>query len=1048
MHSENSISSFARLLALALAAATSTSAGDKIGYNRDIRPILSDKCFHCHGPDAGKREADLRLDVREDAIKAGAILPGKPGGSGLIERIHATDPDEVMPPPEAPRQLSAAEKATLERWILEGAEYEPHWAFTPLPAVVAVPTTTQKTWAVQEIDAFIAARLDSEKLPPSPAASKERWLRRAAFDLTGLPPSRVDLETFLSDASADAREKAVDRLLASPRYGERMAIDWLDVARYADSFGYQSDLDTHAWPYRDWVIDAFNRNLPWDQFITWQVAGDLLPNATREQIIATAFNRIHRKTQEGGSVEAEFRQEGIADRVHTFGTAFLALTMECTRCHDHKYDPLTMRDYYSLGAFFNSIDEWGLLHGTGSIQPNPTLLLTTPDQDRRIAETADGIRAAEERLRAKKAEREPAFQAWLTAPTASDADLSGSYDLDQRNGDAFDNSADPNKPAKSNTKNTLVPGHRGQALVFTGDDPLQLGDHGVSHQEDAFSVSFRIKPAEHAKRSLVFHNSQGYDPGYNGFELLLEDGRLRWMVAREWPGNCIAVRSKASVPVKEWTHVCVTYDGSSKAAGLKIHLNGILAEVEIVRDQLTRNCGSAAAFTFGERVRDSGFRSGAVDEIRIHRRPLSLLEVSALHENQPLADRIAATPRDEAGLGLLRDYYFSAIDEETRKLTQEVKAARTAWRSVVDGVSEIPVMREMAEARPARILARGDYAHPEGDPLPRVTPAVLPPLPGDQPANRLGLARWLTAPDHPLTARVQVNRVWQHFFGRGLVSTTENFGLQGETPSHPELLDWLARDFVSNGWNMKRLCRQIVLSATYSQDSKTSAELREKDPANILLARGPVKRLPGELLRDQALALSGLLHGSIGGPPAKPYLPDSASWKVLNSFVPEYHRDKAPGIYRRSLYTFWRRTAPPPGMLAFDVPSRDVCSVRRQQTNTPLQPLVTLNDPQFVEAARGMAIRMIREGGPDPESRAIWLFRESLNRSPSAQELRLLIELHQDQHRIFSETPGKADAFLKVGDLAAPPEIPPAELAASTVLASTLLNLDETITLR
>ncbi len=1022
--------------------------GEKIGYNKEIRPILSDKCFHCHGPDAGKREADLRLDVREEAIQAGAIQPGDPKASGLFERIHSKDSDEVMPPPEAPRQLTAEDKVKLERWIREGAEYEPHWAFTPLPASVPVPQSSHKEWVKDEIDAFVAKRLDQENLKPSPAAANERWFRRVAFDLTGLPPSSAELDAFLGDTSADARAKAVDRLLASPRYGERMAIDWLDVARYADSFGYQSDLDTHAWPYRDWVIDAFNKNLPWDQFITWQIAGDLLPGATREQIIATAFNRIHRKTQEGGSVEAEFRQEGISDRVHTFGTAFLALTMECTRCHDHKYDPLTMRDYYSLGAFFNSIDEWGLLHGTGSIQPNPTLLLTSPDEDRRISETTAAIAAADEQLRQTKAAGEPAFQAWLQAPVVNEADLSGSYDLDERNQDNFANAVDASKPAKSNGKNTLVPGHRGQALSFTGDDPLQLGDHGVANQEDAFSVSFRLKPAELTKRTLVFHNSQGYDPGYNGFELLLEEGHLRWMVAREWPGNCIAVRTRDPLPVQQWTHVSVTYDGSSKAAGLKIHINGKPADIEVVRDQLTRNCGSASSFTFGERVRDSGLRNGAVDDIRIHRRPLTLLEVAALHADQPLADRIAAAPREPAGLEPLRDYYFSAIDAEARKATQALKAARIAWRQVIDGVREIPVMKEMAEARPARILARGDYNHPEGDPLPRTTPAVLPPFPKDQPQNRLGLARWLTAADHPLTARVQVNRVWQHFFGRGLVSTTENFGLQGEIPSHPELLDWLARDFVANGWDMKRLCRKIVLSATYSQDSKTPAELRDKDPANVLLARGPAKRLPGELLRDQALALSGLLHGPIGGPPAKPYLPDSASWKVLNSFVPEYHRDKAPGIYRRSLYTFWRRTTPPPGMLAFDVPARDVCSVRRQQTNTPLQPLVTLNDPQFVEAARGMAIRMTREGGPDLATRIPWLFRQTLNRPPSADEVRLLTELHAGQLAIFSATPGKAEAFLKVGDLAAPADIPPAELAASTVLASALLNLDETITLR
>jgi hypothetical protein len=1023
-------------------------AAEKLAYNRDIRPILSDKCFQCHGPDSANRKGDLRLDVREEAIKASAFIPGKPKESELVIRLHETDPKEVMPPPKSPRQLTPAERLTLERWIEEGAEYQPLWSFTPLPASVPVPETQQASWSKNEIDRFIAARLDLEKLQPAPPADPERWLRRISFDLTGLPPAQNELDAFLADKSPDARERAVDRLLASPRYGEKMAVDWLDVARYADSFGYQSDLDTNAWPYRDWVISALNQNLPWDQFITWQLAGDLLPNPTREQLIATAFNRIHRKTQEGGSVEAEFRQEGIADRVHTVGTAFMALTFECTRCHDHKYDPLTMKDYYSMGAFFNSIDEWGLLHGTGSIQPNPCLFLTTPQQDNAIAEHTAAITAAEKAITDQRAAREAAFQAWLAAPTADSVDLSGSFDLDAADKDSFANTIDPKRPGKSNAKNKLVPGHRGQALSFTGDDPLSLGKHQASNCEDSLSVSFWLKPAEQAKRTLVFHDSSGYDPGYNGFELLCEDGRLRWMVSREWPGNCIAIRSKDLVPVNQWTHVSVSYDGSSKAAGLKLYLNGTEAAVEIVRDHLTRNGGSGPGVTFGERVRDSGLRNGAVDDVRIHTRPISALEVKALHADKPLAEIIASTPRDEAGLTLLRGYYVSAVDPEIRKATADLRLLRQKLRQTVDGVREIPVMKEMAEARPAWILDRGAYDRPIGEPVGRSTPAALPPFPKDLPMNRLGLARWLTEPSHPLTARVQVNRVWQHFFGRGLVATTENFGSQGEAPSHPELLDWLARDFISHGWDLKRLCRQIVLSATYSQDSKASKELRAKDPANLLLARGPAKRLSGEDLRDQALALSGLLQPTVGGPPAKPYLPDSASWKVLNSFVPDYKRDPAPGIYRRSLYSFWRRTAPPPGMLAFDVPGRDVCTVRRQQTNTPLQPLVMLNDPQFVEASRGLAIRMFKEGGADLTERIRWLFRESLDRAPTEPELRLLTELFNEQLETFRKDATQADAYLKVGDLKPPAELPAIDLAAATVLANAVINLDEAITLR
>lgn len=1019
-------------------------ATEKLGYNKHIRPILSDKCFQCHGPDSAKREGDLRLDVREDAVKAKAIVPGDPKASELIARIHEKDPDETMPPPESPRQLTDFDREILARWIEQGAQYEPHWAFSPLPKLVPVPGKSGEN----KIDSFIHARLASESLPPTPPASPERWLRRAAFDLTGLPPTRAELDAFLADKSSGARARAVDKLLASPRYGEKMAVGWLDVARYADSYGYQSDIDTQAWPYRDWVIQAHNNNLPWDQFITWQIAGDLLENPTREQITATAFNRLHRKTQEGGSVEAEFRQEGISDRVHTFGTAFLALTFECTRCHDHKYDPLTMKDYYSLGAFFNSIDEWGLLHGVGSIQPSPSQLLTTPEQDQAIARQTAAIAGLENSLPAKTQERESAFQAWLANPTAAFADLSGSYDLDASEKDGFPNATDPKRPAKSDPKNTLVPGSRGQALSFTGDDPLELGKHGIDNQEDPMSMAFWLNPGDPAPRQLIFHNSAGYDPGYNGFELLIEDGRLRWMVAREWPGNCIAIRGKEVVPAKAWTHLVVTYDGSSRASGLKIFINGSEAPVEIVRDQLTKNSGGGTGFSFGERVRDSGLRGGAVDDIRLITRAVSGLEVAALHENKTPAELLESTPRDSTGLATLRNYYFSAVDPELRKHSAELHKIRADLRKTMDGVRELPVMKEMPEPRPARILARGDYSHPQGDPLPRVTPATLPPLAADQPPNRLALARWLTAPDHPLTARVQVNRMWLHFFGRGIVATADNFGSQGSLPSHPELLDWLARDFVDHGWDMKRLCRQIVLSATYSQDSKMSAALRQKDPENILLARGPAKRLSGEELRDNALALSGLLHPETGGPPARPYLPESAAWRVLNSFLPEYKRDGAPGIYRRSLYTFWRRTAPPPGMLAFDVPGRDVCSVGRQRTNTPLQPLVMLNDPQFVEASRGLAIRMMRQGGANLIEQTRWLFRETLGRDPSEQEIRLLGELYSEQSAIFQQSPGRAAAFLKVGDLAAPADFLPVELAAATVLANAVLNLDEAITLR
>jgi hypothetical protein len=1032
----------AGLLAIGVFAAAQASGADAVPtYNKDIRPILSDKCFKCHGPDSATREGDLRLDIRQDALDSDAFVPGNSKGSAIIKRILHHDPDEVMPPPDAARQLNATEKETLAKWIDAGAAYEEHWSFSPLPDSIPVPKPKDSAWAKSDLDRFIAHRLDLEQLTPTPPASRERWLRRTTFDLTGLPPTKAEVDAFLADSEPGAKERVTDRLLASPRYGEKMASGWLDVARYADSFGYQTDLDTNAWPYRDWVIRAFNNNLPWDQFITWQLAGDMLPNATRDQQVATAFNRIHRKTQEGGSIEAEFRDDGLSDRVHTVGTAFLGLTFECTRCHDHKYDPLTQKDYYSLGAFFNSIDEWGLLSGNTGTPPNPTLLLTSPEQDKTIAQQTEAIAQGENALQAKRKEKEAAFQEWIKAPTAPLSDLGASYDLDAASGNNFANAIDAETPAVSNQNNKSIPGKLSQGLSLTGDDPLVLGPKWRHNREDAVSLAFWLNPGPGPKRRVVFHNSVGADAGYSGIELVIENSKLRWSVVREWPGNCISIETAETIPDTEWTHVAVTYDGSSRANGLSLFVNGQPAKTEVVRDHLKKNSGSSNSYSFGERFRDSGLRGGAVDAIHLYKRAITALEIEAIHANRPLTEHVSTLSRDHSSLAKLRDYYFSAVDEDCRKLTADLQVLRQALRKTLDGVGELPIMREMKEARPAFLLARGAYDAPEGEPLKRETPAALPPMPPDLARDRLGFAQWLTMPDHPLTARVQVNRVWQHFFDRGLVATSENFGIQGELPSHPELLDWLARDFIASGWDMKRLCRNIVLSATYSQDSKATPALREKDPSNLLLARGPAKRLTAEDLRDQALALSHLMVPTIGGPSVRPYIPESAV--LANGLVP-YNRDAAPHIYRRTLYTFWRRTAPPPGMLAFDFPSREVCSVKRQQTNTPLQPLVMLNDPQFVEASRALGVRMMREGNSDPD----WVFRETLNRFPDENESRLLKELYESQLEIFRNDPVKAQTYLRVGDMAAPPDLPAIELATCSSVANAILNLDEAITLR
>jgi len=1015
-------------------------AAEKISYAREILPILSENCFYCHGPDKEHRKEDLRLDVRADAIEAFAWDPENPPESEALIRIFSDDKDEVMPPPESHRSLTAQQKELIKKWVEQGAEYETHWAFVTPPKEIPLPGTTDKTWAKAPIDSFILARLEKEKLTPSPPAAPERWLRRVTFDLTGLPPTQAEIDAFLTDPSA--REAVVDRLLASPRFGERMATPWLDVARYADSFGYQADIQTEAWPFRDWVIRAFNDNLPLDQFITQQLAGDLLPDATRDQKLATAFNRIHRKTNEGGSVDEEFRQEGISDRIHTTGTAFMALTFECARCHDHKYDPITAKDYYSFGAFFNSIPEAGLIQGgasRGGVLPQPALLLPTEEQEKNLTRLQSEITASETVLSKFITSAEPEFQAWLASEKQFPApDLAARFLFDEAKGNELKNEIDPKQPAKAGG-NKLAPGKSGNGILADGDSATVLPSLGIAHADQPVSFSLWVKPAEDHKRAVIFSNTSSFDLPFSGYELLLLDGHITWTLTRELPGCAASVATETKIPTSEWTHITVTNDGSRKAAGLKIFLNGKPAATTIACDNLTRDFLVGNSLNFLARGRDIGLRGGMLDDVYIHTRAISAAEAAAIYSGNALSE---ITDR-----ALLREYYFSAVNGTARELSKKVNAARTAYRTEQDKVREIVTMRETEIPRPAYILARGDYTQPT-EKVERETPAWLPPFPTDQPRNRLGFARWLTAPDHPLTARVMVNRIWQEIFGTGIVETSDNFGLQGAQPSHPELLDWLARDLMNHGWDHKRAVKQMVLSATYGQDSKATPELREHDPANTLLARGPSRRLSAEMLRDSALALSGLLAETIGGQPVHPYQAPGSMWKEINNFLPEYKPDKGEGLYRRSLYTFWRRTTTPPNMTLFDTGTREVCSTRRTVTNTPLQALVMLNDPQFVEAARKLAERIMKEGGATDETRVKWAYRHVIGTAPSSGQIPILLELTTQQRGFFTSKSSDAEALLKVGDSPADPALDKTELATFTALAQVLLNLDSNITLR
>lgn len=1027
-------------------------APHSLSFNRDIRPILSENCYACHGFDPTSRKGKRRLDTFEGATAdrngVRAVVPGEPEESDLWLRVSSPYEDEVMPPLDSHKKLTAAQKEKLRIWISEGAVYEPHWAFVPPPAVVPIPAVKDQGWPRGDLDHFVLARLEADDLVPAPEASPERWLRRATFDLTGLPPTQPEIDSFLADRSPGAYLRVVNRLLGSPRFGEHMATPWLDIARYADSYGYQSDVDTKAWPYRDWVIRALNANLPWDQFVLWQIAGDLLPNATRDQRLATAFNRLHRKTNEGGSDPEEFRQDGISDRVHTFGTAFLGLTLECAQCHDHRFDPISTRDYYSLGAFFNSIDEYGvLLSGKKRAVAYPAMDLPTAEQERMIAAQREEADRQKRLVREWPAAHESDFQRWLAAPHMPEepADLVAHFPLD---GDLTNRVPQTRTDATAvGAGNTFITGRTGEALLCSGDDPVKLPGFGIAHAHDPMSFAFWLRPGERSPRALVLSNGASADATYNGYELLIEDGRLRWSVIREYPGNCASLITSESIPVGEWTHVVVTYDGSSRASGLAIYLNGRLSSAKIVRDNLTRDYLVGKALVFGARNRDNGLRGGAIDDIRIFTRALAALEVAQLHDGRAVDVLLSKSIRTEAEMAALRHHYFSAVDTGARELAARLRTARSALRETREGVGEISVMEETAAPVPAYVLTRGAFDNP-GERVERATPPALPPMPEGAPLNRLGLAQWLTSPQHPLTARVLMNRLWQQLFGRGLVATSENFGLQGLLPSHPELLDWLARDFITTGWDFKRTCREIVLSATYRQDSRTDPELRARDPDNILLARGPSRRLTAEMLRDSALALGGILRPEIGGPPAKPYQPAGSMWKSLNNYLPEYKADTGAGLHRRSLYTFWRRTTPPPNMMALDAPTRDVCTARRQATNTPLQPLVLLNDPQFVEAARFLAARMLREGGDATDGQLTWLFREITGRAPSPAELPILQRLYTGQRAIFAQKPDRATALLSSGTLPSDSSLPAIDLAAATVTASAVFNLDASVMLR
>ena len=1038
------------VLVLALAALTGyigaagsvPSAGGRVDFDRQIRPLLSDRCFRCHGPDASKRKAKLRLDVREGAFRKmsdgwAIVKPHDPARSELVRRISSDDLETMMPPPDSNLSLTDDEKALLARWVAEGAEYRPHWSLAPVVSRPA-PPLPGRVAAANPIDAFVRARLQQEGLAPAPRASAEVLIRRLAFNLTGLPPAPAEIDAFLADRSAGAYERVVDGYLASPAYGERMAMDWLDLARYADTYGYQADVERDMSPYRDWVIGAFNKNLRYDEFLTWQLAGDLLPNPTREQRIATAFNRLHRQTNEGGSIEEEFRTEYVVDRVNTVGTSMLGLTVECARCHDHRFDPITQRDYYSLFAFFNNIDESGLYSHFTNATPSPSLLLWPPDKEKEQRELSARMQAVEAELREASRSARRAFRAHR-----KDATIQPPGPIAHL---AFDTAVDettPDRVAKQGGQLKDGPLIANSAIRFSGDNSVVHPGVRTFARTDPFSLVLRLQPTERQDRAVVLHQSRAWsDAGSRGFELTLDRGRPFVGLIHFWPGNAIGVRAREPLPLNEWSRLAVTYDGSSRAAGIRIYSNGSTLETDVIRDRLYKditynraagdNVTEQPRLTIGARFRDAGFKNGLIDDLQVYDTALTAAEVAVT---------AGRTPRGDA----LFEHFLARTYEPYRSALARLTRLRIAENALVAGIPEIMVMEEMRTPRPAHRLDRGAYDAPR-EIVPRDTPASLPAFPSGQPRNRLGLARWLTDPRNPLAARVVVNRIWRMHFGRGIVATQEDFGSQGALPTHPELLDFLAARFMEGGWDVKALHRLIVTSQTFQQTSHTAPDTIARDPDNQLLARGPKRRLIAESIRDSALAASGLLDRTMGGPSVKPYQP-AGLWEQSGTGK-TYKQDSGSSLYRRSLYTFWRRTSPPPSMLTFDAMSREVCTAKRDVTTTPLQSLVLLNDPQFVEAARRLAENVTRQFPDDPASRNRAAFRALIGRAPDDTESRILARLFDEQRTLFGRHARDAVKLLEVGESQWDKDLSIVELAAMTSVASAMMNLGEFVVLR
>ena len=987
MHGNGGISIGMRSACLGVLCAT-TLAAQTVDFSREVRPVLSDKCFTCHGPDSANRKTKLRFDTeagaKQDLGGRFAIVPGDAAASHLIQRITSANPSLRMPPAYAgAAPLTERETGILKRWVEQGAPWQQHWAFLP-------PKRLETPAGVQPIDHFVAARLAREGLTLSAEAPRETLVRRVSLDLTGVPPSIDEVDAYLNDPAPNAYEKVVDRLLASPRYGERMAARWLDAARYADTNGYQTDAERTMWRWRDWVIAAFNKNMPFDRFTVEQIAGDLLPRATRDQIVATGFNRNHRGNGEGGIVPEEYAVEYVADRVETTATVWLGVTLGCARCHDHKYDPFTQKDFYRVFAYFNNIPERGKAFKYGNSPP--FIAAPTPKQEEDLAALDVRIAAAGRRFEALRGRADAGQKQWQTTWSA---------------------------PPEWSPRRGLVARHTA-AERLDGKQGVSLGDTASFGFLDKFTLAVWVKPE--STDGVLIARAEVDDPEPKGYGLYLKNGKVQLNLVQRWLDDALRIETEQALEPGRWHHVAATYDASRLATGAAIYIDGERQKLRVIVDELNQDFRNGQPLRLGANLTGE-LRGGHVYDTALPAQAVALLAGRAEPER------------------LRQCYLEEHSPAEIRTAWVELQELRRERERLLDSFPPVMVMKERPQPRETHLLLRGAYDRP-GETVTPAVPAVLHPLRPGQTNNRLAFARWLVDPANPLTARVLVNRFWQMYFGMGIVKTVEDFGSQGESPSHPELLDWLATEFIRTGWDVKAMQKTIVMSATYRQSSKVSPALLQRDPENQLLARGPRLRLPAETVRDQALAISGLLVEKIGGPSVKPYQPEGL-WTVLNGQT--YKPDKGEGLYRRSLYTFWKRSAPPPGMMLFDSGSRESCVVRETRTNTPLQALALMNDVTFVEASRVFAGHMMRAAA-SPGDRLVWAFRRATARRPRNEELQVLTSAYNNYLDRYRTNVKSALALLGEGDSPRDESLDPAEHAAYTMVASLILNLDATVT--